>query len=51
MDNIYGIVTGVNGNLVSVKIDGSVKKNEVGFVLLGDSTITKLFDILITFSL
>ena len=39
MDNIYGIVTGVNGNLVSVKIDGSVKKNEVGFVLLGDKKL------------
>ena len=35
MDNVYGIVTGVNGNLVSVRIEGSVKKNEVGFVLVG----------------
>lgn len=34
MSNIYGIVTGVNGNLVSVRIEGSVKKNEVGFILI-----------------
>lgn len=39
MDNIYGVVTGVNGNLVSVKIEGSVRKNEVGFVILGNKKL------------
>ena len=29
-----GCVTGVNGNLVKVSFEGSVRKNEVGFVLL-----------------
>ena len=32
--NISGVVTGVNGNLVFVKVDGSIKKNEVGFILV-----------------
>lgn len=39
MDYIYGNVTGVNGNLVSVQTDGSIKKNEVGFILVGDKRL------------
>ena len=36
MENcVTGSVTGVNGNLVFVKVDGSIKKNEVGFVIVG----------------
>ena len=36
MENcVTGLVTGVNGNLVFVKVDGSIKKNEVGFVIVG----------------
>ena len=34
MENITGTVTGVNGNLVSVHVDGSVRKNEVGYILV-----------------
>lgn len=34
MDYITGEVIGVNGNLVSVRINGSIRKNEVGFVLV-----------------
>lgn len=34
MDRITGSVTGVNGNLVSVRLDGSIRKNEVGYVLV-----------------
>ena len=34
MERITGSVTGVNGNLVSVRIDGSIRKNEVGYVLV-----------------
>lgn len=34
MDHITGSVTGVNGNLVSVRLDGSIRKNEVGYVLV-----------------
>ena len=34
MEQITGSVTGVNGNLVSVRIDGSIRKNEVGYVLV-----------------
>ena len=34
MDGITGSVTGVNGNLVSVRIEGSIRKNEVGYVLV-----------------
>ena len=36
MSYIQGKVLGVNGNLVSVNIEGSIKKNEVGFVVVGD---------------
>ncbi len=39
MSYITGKVLGVNGNLVSVNIDGSIKKNEVGFVLVGDKRL------------
>lgn len=39
MNNIAGKVTAVNGNLVAVEIDGSIKKNEVGFVLVGDKRL------------
>ena len=39
MSYITGKVAGVNGNLVSVIIDGSIKKNEVGFVLVGDKKL------------
>ena len=34
MDIITGVVTGVNGNLVSVKVEGSIRKNEVGYILV-----------------
>ena len=32
MSCVTGKVTGVNGNLVSVLVEGSIKKNEVGFI-------------------
>ena len=34
MDKVTGFVTGVNGNLVSATFSGSVRKNEVGYVLV-----------------
>ena len=34
MDKVTGFVTGVNGNLVSASFSGSVRKNEVGYVLV-----------------
>ena len=39
MSYVTGKTTGVNGNLVSVLIDGSIKKNEVGFILVGDKRL------------
>ncbi len=39
MENISGIVTGVNGNLVSVRVDGSIRKNEVGYIFVGDKRL------------
>ena len=36
MNYITGSVTGVNGNLVSVHMDGSIRKNEVGYIRVGD---------------
>ena len=34
MKTVTGYVTGINGNLVKVGFDGSVRKNEVGFVVV-----------------
>ncbi|MDR0784546.1 MAG: V-type ATP synthase subunit A [Treponema sp.] len=34
-----GTVVGVNGNMVSVKFDGTVSMNEVGYVLVGDKKL------------
>lgn len=34
-----GIVSGVNGNMVSVKFDDSVIKNEVGYILVGNERL------------
>lgn len=39
MNDAIGTVTGVNGNLLSVRFDGSIKKNEVGYVLVGDTRL------------
>ena len=36
MEKVTGYVTGVNGNLVSARFSGSVRKNEVGFVKIGN---------------
>ena len=39
MISAKGTVTGVNGNLLSVAFEGSIKKNEVGYVVLGDTRL------------
>ena len=39
MEKIKGYVTGVNGNMVSVRVDGSITKNEVGFILVGETRL------------
>ena len=39
MEKVTGIVTGVNGNLITAEFDGSVKKNEVCYVIVGDERL------------
>ncbi|MFP4364339.1 MAG: V-type ATP synthase subunit A [Spirochaetia bacterium] len=39
MSNTTGTVVGVNGNMVTVKVDGSVRMNEVGFINVGDQKL------------
>lgn len=39
MEKVTGYVTGVNGNLVSARFSGSVRKNEVGFVKIGNDLL------------
>ncbi len=39
MDIVKGLVTGVNGNLTKVSFEGSVRKNEVGYILVGDKRL------------
>ena len=34
MGTVTGYVTGINGNLTNVRFDGSVHKNEVGYILV-----------------
>jgi len=35
MTNTKGAVTGVNGNMVSVRVDGTVSMNEVAYIIVG----------------
>ena len=39
MEKVTDYVTGVNGNLVSARFSGSVRKNEVGFVKIGNDRL------------
>jgi len=39
MEKVTGYVTGVNGNLVSARFSGSVRKNEVGFIKIGNDRL------------
>jgi len=39
MTGTKGTVTAVNGNMVSVRFDGIVSMNEVGFVKVGDTQL------------
>lgn len=39
MEKVTGYVTGVNGNLVSARFSGSIRKNEVGFVKIGNDRL------------
>ena len=39
MDNCKGFVAGVNSNLVTVRFEGSIRKNEVGYIVLGDTRL------------
>ena len=39
MEKVTGYVTGVNSNLVSARFSGSVRKNEVGFVKIGNDRL------------
>ena len=39
MEKVTGYVTGVNGNLVSARFSVSVRKNEVGFVKIGNDRL------------
>ena len=50
MEKVTGYVTGVNGNLVSARFSGSVRKNEVGFVkgevirISGDAVSMQIYE-------
>lgn len=39
MSEKKGYVTGVNGNMVSVRFEGSITKNEVGYIIVGDTKL------------
>ena len=34
MEIVTGHVTGVNGNMANVSFEGSIRKNEVGYILV-----------------
>ena len=35
----YGLVTGVDGNMVTVEFEGDISQNEVGFILVGEQRL------------
>ncbi len=39
MANNKGHVVGINGNMVNVEFEGAITKNEVGYILLGDTKL------------
>lgn len=39
MERSKGSVVGVNGNLVSVEVSGSIRKNEVGYIVVGNKRL------------
>ena len=39
MEMVTGYVTGVNGNMMNVSFDGSIRKNEVAYILVGDKRL------------
>ncbi|MBU1080855.1 MAG: V-type ATP synthase subunit A [Spirochaetes bacterium] len=39
MTNTKGAVTGVNGNMVSVRVEGAVSMNEVAYIVVGDKRL------------
>ncbi|MGD9015568.1 MAG: V-type ATP synthase subunit A [Candidatus Omnitrophota bacterium] len=39
MSKNIGLITGINGNMISVSFTGSVQQNEVGFVVLGQERL------------
>jgi len=39
MDIVTGHVTGVNGNLIKVAFEDSVRKNEVGYIIVGENRL------------
>ncbi len=39
MNNMKGRVTGVNGNMVNVEFEGSISKNEVGYIHVGKTRL------------
>lgn len=39
MSESVGLVVGINGNMVSVEVDGDVALNEVGYITVGDSSL------------
>lgn len=39
METVTGHVTGINSNMANVSFDGAVRKNEVGYILVGDKRL------------
>ena len=39
METVTGHVTGINSNMANVSFEGAVRKNEVGYILVGDQRL------------
>jgi len=39
MNQVTGSITGINGNLITVVVDGSITQNEVGYAVKGDERL------------
>ena len=50
METVTGYVTGINGNLANVSFNGSVHKNEVGYILVDGKRLKGEVSVLTTVS-
>ena len=36
---VTGVVSGINGNMITVRVDGKIRQNELAYVITGDERL------------